>query len=133
MGDLPVLRLIAGIVFFKSGAYFATPFQAKPRKGRDVRALKTYAFIFECFITKAVYLELIEDLTANSFIAVLRHFIARRGRPEELYSDCGTNFLLVLLNKRDYNKVINYLSNEGVTWKYNLPSFPHFLDCGKHL
>ncbi|GFR30789.1 uncharacterized protein TNCT_243381 [Trichonephila clavata] len=77
MGDHPVSRVNPGRAFSKSG----------------VRVVKTYACIFVCFITKAVHLELVGYLSANSYVAVLKRFIARRGRPEELYSDCGTNFI----------------------------------------
>ena len=42
---------------------------------------------------KAVYLELVSDLPADCFIACLRRFIARRGRPSSVWSDHGTNFV----------------------------------------
>ncbi|GFT83028.1 uncharacterized protein TNCV_4851 [Trichonephila clavipes] len=82
---------------------------------------------FLCFITKAVHLELVGNLTAKSFIAVLKRFIARRGRHEELFSDCGTNFIGACreLRKWPSNEVINYMANEGVTLKFNPPSL-HF-------
>ncbi|GFU65720.1 uncharacterized protein TNCV_5058541 [Trichonephila clavipes] len=111
MGDLPVSRVNPGRAFSKSGFDFSGPFQVKPRRGRSVRALKSYTCIFVCFIIKAVHLDLVGDLTANSCITVLKRFIARRVRPEELYSDCG---------------VSNYLANERVTRKFNPPSSPHF-------
>ncbi|GFU57372.1 integrase catalytic domain-containing protein [Trichonephila clavipes] len=128
IGDLPVSRVNPGRAFSKSGVDFGGPFQVKPRRGRGVRALKTYACIFVCFITKAVHLELVGDLTANSFIAVLKRFIARRGRPEELYTDYGTNFIGACRELRKWasNEVINYIANEGVTLKFNPPSSPHF-------
>ncbi|GFU70761.1 uncharacterized protein TNCV_493241 [Trichonephila clavipes] len=109
VGDLPVSRVNPVRAFSKSRVDFAGPFQVKPRRGRDVRALKTYECIFVCFITKAVHLELVGDLTAKSFIAVLKRFIARRGRHEELYSDCGTNFIGAcrVLRKWASNEVMN--------------------------
>ena len=33
------------------------------------------------------------DLSAEAFIATLRRFTARRGKPADLYSDNGTNFV----------------------------------------
>ncbi|GFX39845.1 integrase catalytic domain-containing protein [Trichonephila clavipes] len=128
MGDLPVSRVNLDRAFFKSGVDFAGPFQVKPRRGRGVRALKTYACIVVCFIAKAIHLELVGDLTAKSFIAVLKRFIARRGRPEELYSDCGTNFIGACRELRKWasNEVTDYVANKGVTWKFNPPSSPHF-------
>ncbi|GFQ83747.1 uncharacterized protein TNCT_183951 [Trichonephila clavata] len=90
IGDLPVSRVNPGRTFSKSGVDIAGLFQVMPRRGRGVRALKTYTCIFVCFITKAVHLELVG---ATTFIAVLKRFIVRRGSHEELYSDCGANFL----------------------------------------
>ncbi len=40
-----------------------------------------------CFVVKAVHLELVSDLTSDSFVAPLRRFIARRGKPKIIWSD----------------------------------------------
>ena len=40
-----------------------------------------------------MHLEAVPDLTTNSFLACLRRFVARRGEPEVLWSDHGTNFI----------------------------------------
>ena len=42
--------------------------------------------------TKAIHLELVSDLTSDAFIAALKRFIARRGIPDQIFSDNGTNF-----------------------------------------
>ena len=42
-------------------------------------------------MTRAVHLELIRNLSTDSF--VLRRFIPRRGYPVEMFSDNGTNFI----------------------------------------
>ena len=46
-----------------------------------------------CFIVRAVHLELVSDLSMDAFIACLRGFISRRGKPTLLWSDHGTNFV----------------------------------------
>jgi hypothetical protein len=43
--------------------------------------------------TRAVHLEVIEDMSSSSFINALRRFIALRGPVLELRSDRGTNFV----------------------------------------
>jgi len=40
-----------------------------------------------CLATRAIYTELVTDLTTESFIAALRRFMARRGRSHNIYSD----------------------------------------------
>ena len=44
------------------------------------------------FVSKAVHLEAVSDLTSEAFIAALQCFIARRGHPSLIWSD-GTNFV----------------------------------------
>ena len=41
---------------------------------------------------KAVHIEVIDDLSAEAFIAALQRFTDRRRLPEDIYSDNGTNF-----------------------------------------
>ncbi|KAF0745786.1 Uncharacterized protein FWK35_00034883, partial [Aphis craccivora] len=77
--------------------------------------------------TKAIHIEVVEDLTSNSFIATLRRFMARRGKPAEIWSDNATNFVGA------QRELANYLQNiegctvdEGITWHFIPPSAPHF-------
>ena len=37
--------------------------------------------------TRAIHLELAQDMSSSSFINVLRRFVARRGSPKHIYSD----------------------------------------------
>jgi len=43
-------------------------------------------------VTKAVHIEVVTSLSTEAFLAVLRRFIARRGKPRTICSDSGTNF-----------------------------------------
>ena len=45
------------------------------------------------FATKAVYLEVVSDLTSAAFIGALKRFVGRRGCPEKIYSDNAANFI----------------------------------------
>jgi len=49
-----------------------------------------------CFITKAIHVELVSDLTSEAFIT-FKQLISRRGRPAHsivhMYSDNGTTFV----------------------------------------
>ncbi|RLU20285.1 hypothetical protein DMN91_006892 [Ooceraea biroi] len=85
---------------------------------------------------KAVHLEIVSDLTTDGFLAALRRFIARRGIPEHIYSDNGTNFkgannhlkeLYVLLNSDEHRDRTNRFSVEHrIIWHFIPPSAPHF-------
>ena len=52
-----------------------------------------YGVIFTCFTTRAVHLEFSIDMTTDSFLITLRRFIARRGEPDIIWCDNGSNFV----------------------------------------
>ena len=98
--------------------------------------LKAYICVFVSLSVKAVHLELVSDLTSEAFIACLRRFISRRGKPTLLWSDHGTNFvgskrivqeLFEFLQKTTTNKVIaNFCSSQGIQWDFIPERTPHF-------
>ena len=98
--------------------------------------LKAYICVFVSLSVKAVHLELVSDLTSEAFIACLRRFISRRGKPTLLWSDHGTNFvgskrivqeLFEFLQKTTANKLIaNFCSNQGIQWDFIPERTPHF-------
>lgn len=133
MSNLPSPRVIPSRVFSKTGLDYAGPFLIRPRSGRGVKAVKCYLCIFVCFSTKAVHIEIAGNLSSESFIAALKRFVARRGKPNDIFSDCGTNFVaankeLKKIVKRLHKEesIHNFLSNEDIKWHFNPPSAPHF-------
>ena len=42
------------------------------------------------------------DLTVESFLAVLKRFVTRRGKGAKLYSDNATNFIGALKNLKNF-------------------------------
>ena len=58
--------------------------------------------------------------------------VNRRGLPEEIISDNGTNFvgaekeLRQLIEQLDKNKIIASTANSGVKWQFNPPHAPYF-------
>ena len=135
MGNLPSNRLIPSRPFNKCGVDYAGPILTKRYKGRCKSIEKSYIALFVCFTTKAIHLELVSDLSVESFLASLRRFISRRGRPADIYSDNGTNFVgakNVLESLRKYvqtneykQKIGNWMSSEFINW-HNIPAYaPH--------
>lgn len=61
------------------------------RRGRTTA--KRYGVLFTCLVIRAVHIEVVLSMDTESFINALRRFIARRGRPEEIRSDNGGNFV----------------------------------------
>jgi len=89
MGNLPECRLEPRIVFRNAGVDFFGPVLVKERRSK----VKVYGCLFVCMSTRACHLELVDDLSTDHFIMALSRFITRRGRPQNINSDKGTNFV----------------------------------------
>ena len=80
--------------FTNTGIDYFGPLTVK--QGRRTRSTdgtcKRYGAIFTCLDARAVYIELVGNLSTGTFILALRRFIFRRGHPKNSFSDNGTNF-----------------------------------------
>ena len=100
---------------------------------------KRYGTVFFSLTTRAIHLDLVGDLSTDSFLLALIRFMARRGKPKTLWTDNGTNFigaereLSILLKDLNKTKIENSLINKGVTWKFNPPSSPAWRALGSQL
>ena len=54
---------------------------------------KRYGAVFVCLTTHTVHLDLVGDLSAESFLLDLHRFMTRRGKPKAIWTDNGTNFI----------------------------------------
>jgi len=91
---------------------------------------KAWICLFTCFTTRAVHLEVVLDLSTHSFLNALTRFIARRGKPDRLLSDNGSQFVLareILKEKSEQFKqqaqlwtededIQQYLLGQGLEW-----------------
>ena len=70
-------------------------------------------------------------LTADSFINALRRFTARRGKPNCIFSDYGTNFvgaariLRESLEELNKSRIDRYCSQQNIKWVFMPPSASH--------
>lgn len=134
MGNLPSCRVEYLRPFLKVGVDYAGPIPIHMRKGRGQKTHKSYLCLFICLSTKAIHLELVGDMTSESFLGALKRFVARRGICQEIYSDNGTNFIGANNQLRQtFNKLIagsqiisDFSSSFYISWHFNPPSAPHF-------
>ena len=91
-GQLPPSRVTPAKPFSQSAVDYAGPVFVRHGGQRSKSTSKAYIALFICMTTKAIHLELVSDLTSDAFIAALKRFIARRGIPDQIFSDNGTNF-----------------------------------------
>ena len=136
MGQLPHQRVHPSPAFTISGVDYAGPFTLKKGHTRKPVLVKTYIAIFVCFSSKATHIEIVSDLTTEAFLACLRCFVARRGLPQEIHSDNGTNFrgakndlndLYQFLKSNTTLSAINsYLLSQRIQWHCIPERAPHF-------
>lgn len=89
MVDLPVARLqLFKPAFYSTGMDCFGPFLVKVGRRQE----KRWGILFKCLTTRAVHIDLLASIDTDSFLMAFGRFIARRGKPAEVYSDQGTNF-----------------------------------------
>lgn len=132
MGDLPAERLQVAPPFTYVGVDVFGPWEVTSRRTRGGHAnSKRWAVMFSCMCTRAVHIELIETMTASSFINALRRLFAIRGPARQIRSDCGTNFvgasreLQMSSTDASPESVERYLSDQNCTWVFNPPHSSH--------
>ena len=119
---------------FPCGVDLAGPLRVKMSFGRGNKFCKGYIVVFICFCTKAIHLEAVKSYDTDHFMAAFKRFISRRGICRVVYSDCDTNFVgaskeIKSIFSRDSlhpSKFTDYLTEQGIEWKFNPPAAPHF-------
>ena len=136
MGQLPMERVTPDSVFNRVGIDYAGPVYVKHGFVRKPTVIKAYVCVFVSLSVKAVHLELVSDLSTDAFIASLRRFIARRGKPSLIWSDHGSNFVGAARELKEFaqflelqttqNVISEFCSTQNVQWKFIPERAPHF-------
>nr|XP_046208328.1 uncharacterized protein LOC124037560 [Oncorhynchus gorbuscha] len=123
MADLPKERMETAPPFTYCGMDCFGPFYAKD--GR--RELKRYGLLFTCMGSRAVHIEMLDDLTTDAFINSLRSFIAIRGNVRQIRCDQGSNFIGARREFVDALKEMDQtrLKELGCEFIMNTPSSSH--------
>ena len=124
MGSLPKERTKGSVPFKFVGVDFAGPVKCLNKSKGEMKA---YIVLYACCLTRAVYLEVLPNLSVEEFIRSLKRLIARRGHPEKIFSDNGKTFVAAakwLRNIRNDEKLNNVLAKQGITWQFNLSRTP---------
>ncbi|CAI5682991.1 unnamed protein product [Oreochromis niloticus] len=127
MADLPAARVDPSPPFSYCGMDCFGPFHTKQNR----KDYKRYGLIFSCLSSRAVHIEMLEDLTTDAFINALRCFIAIRGAIRQIRSDQGTNFvgakneLTKALKEVDKDRLSAYLARKQCDFVMNVPDASH--------
>ena len=115
--QLPEDRVSSEAPFSMTGVDFAGPLYVQASK----EPLKTYVCLFTCGSTRAIHLELTNDLTTTSFLLAFRRFTSRRGLPSKIMSNNAKTFKAAakeITKIRQSSQVKQFLINKRVSWEY---------------
>ena len=88
---------------------------------------KVWICLFTCCATRALHLDLVMDMTTESFIRCFKRFVARRGIPLVIISDNSKAFksadkvIAEMLNRPEIEE---YFSSMRVKWNFILEKAP---------
>lgn len=92
---------------------------------------KGYGCIFSCLSTRAIHLELVENLEVTTFLNAFSKMASRKGMPSTVWSDNAKTFKaadreLQRLHKQiDWSKVTETAAIKNIQWNYGIELSPH--------
>ena len=114
--NLPEFRVEKSFAFANTGVDFAGPLYVKNVFGGESKMYKSYIALYTCASTRAVHLDLVPALDAQSFIKSLKRFLAHRGVNKLFVSDNAKTF-----KSQDIQQ---FVRGHGIEWKFNMPRSP---------
>ena len=127
MPPIPTERVSASAPFTYVGVdYFGPLFMEVNRQTQ-----KVWVCLYTCLATRAIHLELMNDMTTQQFLLGFRRFIARHGKPNKIISDNAAQFKLAsdttsrlwgqILTEKD---TVSYAANENIQWTFTIELAP---------
>ena len=131
MADLPAERVTPDkSPFTFVGVDCFGPFWVKRARSHD--QVKRSGVLYTCLATRAIHLEVAQSMDNDSFVNSMRRLIARRGIPEVMRSDNGSNFvggnkeLREAISRWNESQIHEFLLQRNIKWLFNPPSGSHF-------
>ncbi|XP_055522651.1 uncharacterized protein LOC129716837 [Wyeomyia smithii] len=129
MGPLPVQRISQPLRPFSAvGIDYLGPVEVIVGRKRE----KRWIALFTCLAIRAVHLEVVHlhALSTQACLMAIRRFICKRGAPDEIFSDNGTNFKgsskeLISWVKRINLECADSVVSSQLKWNFNPPGTPH--------
>ena len=81
-------RVTEEIAFTRTGLDYLGPMIIKTTEGQ----MKVWVCLFTCMVTRAIHLELLQDMSSEEFLLGFRRFVSQRGSPVEIISDNALQF-----------------------------------------
>ena len=118
---LPSFRVVESPPFSHTGLDFAGPLYVRDTVASSSR--KVWICLFTCCVTRAVHVDIVPDMTAQTFIRCFKRFTSRRGFPVKIVSDNAKTFKSakrMIAEALDSAELKCHLSNVKVKWTFNL-------------
>ena len=109
---LPKCRLQESPPFTVTGVDFSGELYVKSNN----KATKAYVCLFTCAVTRAIHLELVEDMTSQTFIYAFRRLAVRRSLPAIMIQYCHNK-------KLTSTTPLTLWVNNSTNAQLNLPSY----------
>lgn len=121
MSPLPKARVSQSPPFSHIGVDYFGPIYLK----HEPEQKKAWVCIIVCMVTRAIHLELVQDLTADEFLLAFRRFIARRTTPTFVVSDNAPQFRVTSsVLETAWNEISSatavqhFCSQHNITWHF---------------
>ena len=114
--SLPEFRVKTDHCFQSTGVDYAGPLLVKSIYGSSTLMNDAYICLFTCATSRAVHLELVPNIEADTFLRALKRFVNRRGKPSLIIDDNAKYFKA--------NSVKSYLLQNGIEHSTILPASP---------
>ncbi|GFV25781.1 integrase catalytic domain-containing protein [Trichonephila clavipes] len=133
MGNLPYERVNIAPPFSVTGLDLGGPYFVAYKNQRKGGLKKNYVYVYICFVTRAVHLKILSDLTSDAVITTLKRFMSRRGKCSKIFTDNATNFVGANYQLKVFYKTLNfpdqnlaaYFTEEGIEWNFIPPRALH--------
>lgn len=128
MGQLPEARLSRAVrPFMNVGMDYFGPIHVTVGRRKE----KRWGVIFTCLAVRAIHLEVSYTLNSDSTVMAIMRMACRRGKPQSIFCDNGTNFVAAAKELKESLKtlnrsaVIDSMSSKGIDFKFNPPTAAH--------
>ena len=127
MAPLPAVRLEEVPPFMHVGLYCFGPFLVK--EGR--RTTKKYGMLITCIASRAVHIEVLDDMSTDAFLSGIRCVVAIRGPIQSIRCDRCTNFvgatreLKAVLQELNEKDIYDILLSKQCEFVFNSPDSSH--------
>ena len=117
---------------------FFGPFEVRGEVNKRTR-LKVYGVLFDCLVSRAVYIDIATDYTTEGFLMVLRRFVSLRGYPSKIYSDpgsqlvCASKEMKEVISGLNVGEISQFGTDKGLEWKFSPADGPWQNGCAEAL